>query len=148
MGAKNQVLFMLAAAVAVAVAAYTLTRKGVAASAGAGAARAVVGAVDGFVGGVVVEGSALFGVPRTDAEKCAAAKAAGDTWGASLYCPAADFIGYATTRNVVPDDPYVVAAGTPWSTFDQEDADAGAALRGIAFAETTGGAVTGILRGR
>lgn len=49
------------------------------------------GAVDA-AGGVVLGVGDAFGVPRTEPDKCAAAKAAGDTWEASFACPAGDFI--------------------------------------------------------
>lgn len=35
-----------------------------------------------------------LGVPRTDASRCEAAKAAGATWDASKYCPAGDFLSW------------------------------------------------------
>lgn len=35
-----------------------------------------------------------IGIPRTDADKCAAAKRAGSGWDASFYCPAGDFLSW------------------------------------------------------
>lgn len=55
------------------------------------AAGIAAGAVDAAAGVVLGVGDA-FGVTRTAADKCAAAKAAGDTWEASFACPAGDFL--------------------------------------------------------
>lgn len=44
--------------------------------------------------GIVPVVGDVFGVPRTDAEKCAAARRDGRTLDASLYCPATDFFRY------------------------------------------------------
>lgn len=60
------------------------------ASLGAGA----VNMADGIVTGVVTSVGDRVGIPQTSADKCAAAKAAGDTWGASFACPASDFVSY------------------------------------------------------
>lgn len=55
--------------------------------------------------------------------------------------------GFYETKFNAPVDPYTVNA-PEWTAADQDDADLGAAMRGIAFAETTGGAVTGLVRRR
>lgn len=94
---------MIAGAVALAVvaAAWIYSRGGVknaAVSFGSAVGSGAVGAADGFVGGTVQGIGEVFGVPRTDtpeaANKCAAAKAGGDTWAASQHCPAGDFLGW------------------------------------------------------
>lgn len=58
----------------------------------------VTGAVAGAVGvaadagaGIVYGIGDLLGVPRTDASKCAKAKAEGDMWGQSLYCTPGEY---------------------------------------------------------
>jgi hypothetical protein len=58
------------------------------------AAGAVGVATDVAVGGVLGIGS-VFGLPETDAAKCAAAKASGSLFEQSLYCPALDFVSQA-----------------------------------------------------
>lgn len=140
--AKAQAVMLAVAALAVGVGVFVLTRKGVAAQAGG----SLVRAADGFIGGAVQEAGAVFGIPKTDAQKCAEARARGDTWAASLYCPAGEFIGHLFSGKTEPVDAYTQAGETLWTAWDQEDADAGAALRGFAFAETAGGAVTGMVR--
>lgn len=57
---------------------------------GAGAVNLADGAVTGVVTGI----GERVGVPQTNADKCAAARAAGDTWAASFACPASDFLSY------------------------------------------------------
>lgn len=59
-------------------------------SIGAGAVNLVDGAVTGVVTGI----GERVGIPQTNTDKCAAAKAAGDSWGASFACPASDFLSY------------------------------------------------------
>lgn len=44
-----------------------------------------------FTGAVEGVGQ-LVGIPKTDAQRCAELKAAGDWWNASFYCPAGDFL--------------------------------------------------------
>lgn len=65
------------------------------------------GVAAGAVGVVADAGSGLalgigdaFGVPRTNAEKCAAAKASGSLWDQSLYCPALDFTWSAASAGL------------------------------------------------
>ena len=71
-----------------------------------------------------------------------------ETLGSRLYTllhPNYDKNYYVTPY---PDfvDPYT--GDYKWTALDQEDADMGLAMRQIAMAETPGGAVTGIVRGR
>lgn len=66
-------------------------------NAGRGAGKAAVGAADGAAAGVVVGAGSIMGIPDTDMDKCRAAMAAGDTFDASLYCPAPVFLKYITT---------------------------------------------------
>ncbi|MRR51281.1 MAG: hypothetical protein EG825_10260 [Rhodocyclaceae bacterium] len=67
-----------------------------------GAGRAVgaaaVDAVNGVVTGTVESVGELVGVPVTSPDKCAAAKAAGDTWEASFACPASEFLSWLWNR--------------------------------------------------
>lgn len=62
------------------------------------AARGAVSAAQGAAVGAVKGAGSLVGIPDTDATRCAAAKAAGDTWGASKYCPASDFLSWSASR--------------------------------------------------
>lgn len=73
---------------------YTATRG--AKGAGQAIGGAVVDLADGVVTGTVKGVGGVLGIPDTDATKCAAAKAAGNTWEASFYCPAGEFLGWAT----------------------------------------------------
>lgn len=52
------------------------------------------GAAVDLVGGVLTGAAEKAGVPQADADRCAAAQAAGDTWAASFACPAGEFIGW------------------------------------------------------
>lgn len=61
--------------------------------AAASAANAAVNVAGGVVEGTVTGVGQMIGIPATDAEKCEAAIARGDTWEASFYCPAGTFIG-------------------------------------------------------
>lgn len=75
-----------------AFAVYTVWRKGIAGTAKdvvSGTAGALVDTAAGVVKGV---GEGVFGIPDTDAANCAAALDIGDTWKASLFCPAGTFI--------------------------------------------------------
>lgn len=42
--------------------------------------------------GVVVGVGEAIGIPATDLDRCARAKAEGNGWDASFYCPAGDYI--------------------------------------------------------
>ena len=53
----------------------------------------VAGVVEGAGGAFQDVAQAAFGVPKTDADECATALAAGDKWTASYKCPASEFIG-------------------------------------------------------
>lgn len=57
----------------------------------AGAVAGAVGVAADAGAGVVLGVGDVFGLPRTDADKCAQAKATGDLWGQSLYCTAGEF---------------------------------------------------------
>lgn len=59
-------------------------------AAGAGA----VGLVADVGAGVVVGIGDAIGLPQTDAQKAEAARRAGDIFGASIYMPAGEFIGW------------------------------------------------------
>jgi len=87
-----------AVAVGLVAAAWIYSRGGVrsaAASLGVAVGSGAVAAADGVIGGTVQGIGEVFGVPRTDTpaakSKCAAAKAANDTWAVSQNCPAGDF---------------------------------------------------------
>lgn len=54
--------------------------------------RAVTDAAGGAASGVVLGASDTIGIPETDAQKCAQAVKNGNTWDASLYCPAGTFL--------------------------------------------------------
>lgn len=114
------------AVVAVAVAALWYAKKNFSA---AGVGAAVGNAVGNAAGGLITGIGAAVGVPATDAQKCAAAKASGDVWAMSLYCPAGDFLsssaGMASDAvthaidqgaywfNALPSTGQALAAGTP-----------------------------------
>lgn len=75
---------------ALALAGYLVVRKlGV-----QGIASGAVGAAANAASGTVLGVGDVLGIPRTDAEKCAAAKREGRTFDASKYCTAGNFIGY------------------------------------------------------
>jgi hypothetical protein len=79
--------FYVAGAVALVAVVFMLQKKNLLAGAVAGA----VGVVADTGAGLALGAGDLFGLPRTDASKCAAAKASGSLWDQSLYCPALDF---------------------------------------------------------
>lgn len=85
---KNQMIIGGLAVGAAAV--YLIGVKGIA----FGAGKAVVDAVGGAATGAVYGASDFVGLENPDATKCAKAKAAGDSWGASFSCPAGDFLKY------------------------------------------------------
>lgn len=70
------------------------TTQQVASNISSGIVGGAVGAVGGAATGIVESIGGVVGIPETNTDKCAAAKAAGDTWGASFACPAGDFIGW------------------------------------------------------
>ena len=84
--------WMLAGGVILAALAYA-SIKG-ARNTGAGLGLAAVDMADGVLSGAVVGIGEKIGVPATDADKCDAAIAAGDTWAASFACPAVKFVKY------------------------------------------------------
>jgi len=67
----------------------------------AGVGAAVGGAAADAAAGVVVGVGGALGIPETNAAKCAQAKADGDLWGQSLYCPAWDFTTSAPSQAVL-----------------------------------------------
>ncbi|ABE49088.1 hypothetical protein [Methylobacillus flagellatus] len=79
------------------VALYIIKKGSVAAAAQDAVAGAIsgVGSLAGSVGGGVVVGVGdLLGVPRTNESKCEMAKRLGNSWDASRYCDAGDFIAW------------------------------------------------------
>lgn len=72
-----------------------LAKKGVAGA----VAGAVTAAGDAAVGTVYGIGD-FIGVPRTDPDRCAQARASGDLWSQSLYCPAGTFLNGAVSEPV------------------------------------------------
>jgi hypothetical protein len=68
-----------------------LQKKNLIADVAAGA----VGVASDAAGGLVMGLGSAFGLPATDADKCAAAKASGSLWDQSLYCPAPVFASSA-----------------------------------------------------
>ena len=113
---------------AVAAIGYVLVKKAagdtrdVASIIGEGIGSAAVGTVSGIATGTVKAVGATVGIPDTSADKCAAAKAAGNTFDASLYCPAGDFLswsysrvtgsGTSTSPNVIADRPILRRGST------------------------------------
>lgn len=55
----------------------------------------------GAVAGAAVGIGDQIGLPRTDTSRCQAALAAGDTYTASLYCPASTFVSQAGIGGVI-----------------------------------------------
>jgi hypothetical protein len=87
---NQKTLLIAGAAVAAAALLWIVTRgaKNVGGDIGSGA----VNLVDGVIAGVVTTSGSFLGVPLTDAQKAAKARAEGDVWNASLYMPAPEFI--------------------------------------------------------
>lgn len=73
-----------------------LAKKGV-----AGAVAGVVGAAGDAAAGTVYGIGDIIGIPRTSAEQCAQARASGDLWAQSLYCPAGTFLDGAVSAPVL-----------------------------------------------
>jgi len=88
------VYWIAGGAVLVALAYAAVKRAGGAAGVGTVAGSAMIEAADGFVSEAVFTIGEKIGIPRTDANECARAKAEGRTWDASFVCPAADFLKY------------------------------------------------------
>lgn len=79
------------------VALYVIKKGSVAAAAQDAVAGAIsgIGSLAGGVGGGVVLGVGdLLGVPRTNESRCEMAKRLGNSWDASKYCDAGDFISW------------------------------------------------------
>ena len=68
--------------------AYIVLKPGAAKKMGFGAINAASNVAVGAVEGI----GSVLGIPQTNAQKCAAAQAAGNTYQASLFCPAKTFI--------------------------------------------------------
>jgi hypothetical protein len=83
--------FYLAGAVALVAVVVMLQKKSLVTAAAAG----VVGVANDAAGGLVMGVGSVFGVPATNADKCAAAKASGSLWDQSLYCTAPEFASSA-----------------------------------------------------
>ena len=82
----------LGAVVAIAIAIWVY-RKGVGGVASS-VARSTVNAATGAAKGVVIGAGEVVGIPATDVTKCSLAKNAGDTFAASQYCEAGDFLSW------------------------------------------------------
>lgn len=89
-------IYILAGAALLGVLALTYFTKvpGAAESAGVALGSAAVDAAGGVVAGAAETIGDAVGVPRTNVDACAAAKAAGSAWDASFACPAADWLSY------------------------------------------------------
>lgn len=84
---KAQTLLIAGGILAGALVIAYVARKGI-----TGAAADAVGAVADAGAGVVLGVGDVLGVPRTEVTRCEAAKAAGNLWEVSLYCPASDYL--------------------------------------------------------
>ena len=58
------------------------------------ASRAAVNVAGGIASGAVIGVGESVGIPETNKSACRDAMARGDKWGASLYCPAGEFLKY------------------------------------------------------
>ncbi|HIV71363.1 MAG TPA: hypothetical protein H9903_10565 [Candidatus Aquabacterium excrementipullorum] len=94
MSISTNVKFMAAAGLGMVALLVYLQKKNLLAGAAAGA----VGAVADVGAGLALGIGDLFGVPRTDEAKCAAAKASGSLWDQSMYCPALTFASSGTAE--------------------------------------------------
>lgn len=65
-------------------------------------ANTVTDAAGNVIAGAAEGVGATLGVPLTDAQKCAAAKAANAKLDASFYCPAGDFLSWVTGFQSAP----------------------------------------------
>jgi len=84
-------IYLISGAVAIgAVFIYFKGIKGVASGVAQGAVDAVGGVAQGGVYGI----SDIIGLPNPSQTKCEQAKAKGNTWDASFYCSAGDFLKY------------------------------------------------------
>jgi hypothetical protein len=102
---ENETVVLVVAVAVVAVAVIYIGKKASAAIAGTTPASLGEAAGAGIVnagGGVVLGVGDAVGIPRTDADLCAQAKAAGNTWDASKYCPAGDFLSYVFSPTPAP----------------------------------------------
>lgn len=81
------------------------------------AAGAAVNAAGEVIAGTAEGVGTVLGVPLTNPDQCQTAKAAGSYWDASKYCPAGDFIGWATGFQNSPTVP-APAAGLQGNVID------------------------------
>jgi hypothetical protein len=65
---------------------------------------ALPGVIEAAPGAIVQGASNMLGVPETDFQKCVAACNAGNSWDASFYCTAPQFLAYAT-HGTIPSAP-------------------------------------------
>lgn len=93
---KPQTLAIAAGLGVAALLALYIAKKGV-----AGAVAGAVGAAGDAAVGTVYGIGDFLGIPRTDAERCATAKATGDLWAQSLYCPVTTFVDSAVSTPVL-----------------------------------------------
>ncbi|MBN3734638.1 hypothetical protein [Burkholderia sp. Tr-20390] len=105
-------------------------KKKVDAAGGLQGAAANVGAAAADAAGSVVSGTALgigdvIGLPRTDKAKCQDALAMGNTFDASLYCPALDFL-----TGIVSPRP-LTSAGIDLGTGDNNWGDSNTAAQPV-----------------
>ena len=92
---------LIGAALAALALVVIVKKKGAAADVGAAVGAAAIDMAGGAVAGVSEGLGDAVGLPRTDAAKCQACLASGDTLGASLYCPAGTFISSQGVGGVV-----------------------------------------------
>lgn len=127
----NDAKLIAAVLVAGAAGLWWITRQGAAQSLARGTVGAIEGAAVGAVEGI---GSAL-GIPQTNADRCAQAKAARNWWDMSFYCPAGDYAAesaktFGNTAGAVISEGVLAigsAVGIPRTskTKCQQDLDAG-----------------------
>lgn len=96
----NPNLLMVAGLVLLAGLGVLLVRSRGAGAVASGAAGAVVSAVDGLLSGTVVSIGKIFGLPETNSSRCAAAKAAGRWFDASLVCSVPDLFSPGNMSDV------------------------------------------------
>lgn len=59
--------------------------------------RGAISAASGAAEGAIHGASDLIGLPVPEVDKCQQAKAEGNKWDASFYCPATDFLRFVWT---------------------------------------------------
>jgi hypothetical protein len=94
-GIKTEVLIVAGLGLAaVAVLYYIGKNKGTAENIGFYAGEAAADVATGAVAGAAIGIGTAIGIPQTNVDACAAAKASGSAWDVSFACPAGDFLGY------------------------------------------------------